>query len=130
MENGKTEPGASSLLSLLYNLNKQISGALVAAIANEPYLILPLQKCFFEMLTKIVAAGALSDIGTYIRLTLDGMWISDIFGFAPLSHEWRENIIIAILEIAQRKDQNSYGDYQTGSASNKKSGASFSNVFL
>ena len=110
------EPGASSFLSLLYNHNQQISGALVAAIANDPYLILSLQKRFFEMLTKIVAAGALSEIGTFIRLTLDGMWISDIFGFAPLSHEWRENIIIEILEIARRKDQNSNGDYQTGSA--------------
>lgn len=82
----------------------RLSCALIAAVANDPDLIIPLQKRFFEMQNKITETGISPEIGTIIRLALDGMWISDLFGFAPPTPELREKMLIALLEIVPRKD--------------------------
>ena len=72
-------------------------------VANEPDLIKPLQNRFTEMQNKITEAGSSPEIGTLIRLALDGMWISDLFGFAPPTPELREKMLTVLLEMAQRK---------------------------
>lgn len=82
----------------------KISCALIAAVANDPDLLIPVQKRFSEMQNKITEASPSPEIGTIIRLALDGMWISDLYGFAPPTPEIREKMLIALLEIAQRKD--------------------------
>lgn len=79
----------------------KISCALIAAVGNDPDLLIPLQKRFSEMQIKITAASPSPEIGTMVRLALDGMWISDLFGFAPPTPELREKMLIALLEIAQ-----------------------------
>jgi AcrR family transcriptional regulator len=81
----------------------KLSCALIAAIANDPDLIKPLQKRFSEMQDRIARAAFSPEIGTLIRLALDGMWISDIYGFAPPPPELREKMLISLLEIAQRR---------------------------
>jgi len=80
----------------------QISYALFAAISNDPALIKPLQARFLKMQNEIVAAAASEEVGTIIRLALDGMWISDLFGFAPPSPELRVKMLDALLKIAQK----------------------------
>jgi AcrR family transcriptional regulator len=82
----------------------KISCALFAAISNEPDLIKPLQARFFKMQTEIAAAAASPEIGTIIRLALDGLWISDLFGFAPPPPELREKMSGALLAITQKVD--------------------------
>jgi len=79
----------------------KLSCALIAAVANDPDLLIPLQKRFVEMQNKITEASTSPEIGTIIRLALDGMWISDLFGFAPPTPELREKMLIALLEITQ-----------------------------
>jgi hypothetical protein len=56
------------------------------------------------MQTEIAAAAATPEIGTIIRLALDGLWISDLFGFAPPPPELREKMLGALLAITQKKD--------------------------
>jgi AcrR family transcriptional regulator len=82
----------------------KISTALFAAIAHEPDLMQPLQARFFEMQRKIAAAAVSPEVGTLIRLALDGLWISDLFGFAPPPPELREKMLSALLAIAQKTD--------------------------
>lgn len=82
----------------------KISSALTAAIASEPDLIIPLRKRFFEMQEKMAAAGASPEIGTIIRLAMDGMWFSEVFGFAPPSPELREKMLTALLNLTRKKD--------------------------
>jgi AcrR family transcriptional regulator len=82
----------------------KISCALIAAVANDPHLLIPVQKRFSEMQNKITESSQSPEIGTIIRLALDGMWISDLYGFAPPTPEVREKMLITLLEIAQRKD--------------------------
>ena len=80
----------------------QISYALLAAISNDPVLIKPLRARFYKMQNEIVAAAASEEVGTIIRLALDGLWISDLFGFAPPSPELRVKMLDALLKITQK----------------------------
>ena len=80
----------------------QISNALFAAISNDPALINPLRERFLKMQNEIAAAAASEEIGTIIRLALDGLWISDLFGFAPPSPELRIKMLDALLKITQK----------------------------
>ncbi|MBE0695588.1 MAG: TetR family transcriptional regulator [Anaerolineaceae bacterium] len=81
---------------------KQISYALFAAIANDFELLKPLRSRFFKMQNEITAASASEEIGTIIRLALDGLWFSDLFDFSPPSLELREKMLDTLLSIAQR----------------------------
>ena len=83
----------------------QISYALFAATAHDPDLIQPLRVRFFKMQDEIAAAAASEEIGTILRLALDGLWISDLFGFAPPSPELRAKMLDRLLEIAQKPDK-------------------------
>jgi AcrR family transcriptional regulator len=80
---------------------EQVSYALFAAISNDPALINPLRARFLKVQNEIVAAAASEEVGTIIRLALDGLWISDLFGFAPPSSELRVKMLDALLQIAQ-----------------------------
>lgn len=80
---------------------EKISYALSAAIANDPKLIEPLRSHFLKMQEEISAAAPSPEIGTLIRLSLDGLWISDLYGFAPPAHELRVKMQDALLAIAQ-----------------------------
>jgi len=80
----------------------QISYALFAAFSNDPVLIKPLRARFYKMQNEIVAAAPSEEVGTIIRLALDGLWISDLFGFAPPSPELRVKMLDALLKIAQK----------------------------
>lgn len=82
----------------------KISNALVAATANDPDLIKPLQARFFKMQSAIAAAAISPEIGSIIRLALDGLWMADLFGFAPPSPELREKMSVVLLSMNQRKD--------------------------
>jgi len=78
----------------------RVSQALSAAVSSDPELIQPLRERFFRMQQEITAAAASEELGTIIRLALDGLWMSDVFGFAPPSPELREKMLPALLEIA------------------------------
>ena len=80
-----------------------ISYALFAAIANDPSLIQPLRLHFQKMQTEITAAARTPEIGTIIRLSLDGLWLSDLFDFAPPNIALRENLLNALLDLAHRE---------------------------
>lgn len=83
---------------------ERISNALIAAMANDPDLIKPLQARFVRMQHKIAEAAVSPEIGTIIRLTLDGMWMADLFGFAPPSPELREKLLASLLKINQGEE--------------------------
>lgn len=79
------------------------SYALLAAIANNPDLIEPLQSRFFRMQEEITSlTEAPPEVCTLIRLALDGLWISGLFGFAPPSVEMRTKMMDLLLSVAQK----------------------------
>lgn len=80
----------------------RISYALLGAIADMPELLKPLQAHFFKMQDEIAAAAASPEIGTLIRLALDGLWLSDVFGFAPPASELRVKMSDALLLLVKK----------------------------
>jgi AcrR family transcriptional regulator len=80
-------------------LYQKLSCALFAAIANEPDLIHPLQFCFQVWQERIAADAPSPEIGTLIRLAMDGLWLSELFDFAPPPPMLREKMVEVIHSI-------------------------------
>ena len=79
---------------------EKLSYALFAAIANEPDLIEPLRSRFYKIQDRLSSvADVQPEIATLIRLSLDGLWLSDLHGFSPPSVEMRLKMKDALLEI-------------------------------
>lgn len=80
-----------------------ISCALFAAIANDPGLLLPLQERYRRWQEKFASSAPTPELGTLIRLTLDGLWFSELAGLAPPAPAMR-NKILDILQSMSKKD--------------------------
>ena len=72
---------------------------MIAAVTNDRDLMKPLQARFYRMQEEIAAATPNPEQGTIIRLAMDGLWMSDLFGFAPPAPELREKALHYLLEI-------------------------------
>ena len=81
----------------------RVSSALFAAVANDTALIEPLRKRFKHMQNELVAAAGSPEIATIIRLTLDGLWVSDLFDFAPPSAALRQKMMETLLDIVHHQ---------------------------
>jgi AcrR family transcriptional regulator len=79
---------------------EKISCALFAAFANNLNLLEPLRKKFIEWQKKIETDAISPEIGTIIRLTLDGMWLSDLMNFAPPTLSLRKKVLSSLLEMS------------------------------
>jgi AcrR family transcriptional regulator len=82
---------------------EQISRALFAAISNDITLLEPLKAHFFKMQNEIAEAAPSPEIGTLIRLSLDGLWFSELFGYAPPSPDLKAKMQETLLEYVQKK---------------------------
>jgi AcrR family transcriptional regulator len=82
---------------------EKISCALFAAFANNPDLLEPLRKRFIEWQKKIEKNSTSPEIGTIIRLTLDGMWLSDLMNFAPPKLSLRKKVLSSLLEMRVKR---------------------------
>jgi hypothetical protein len=57
------------------------------------------------MQPEIAAAAASEEIRTIIHLALDGLWISDLFEFAPPTLELRMKMLDGLFEITHKPDE-------------------------
>jgi AcrR family transcriptional regulator len=80
----------------------QLSSALSAAIANNPELLKPLQDHFVEWQKKAEASAPSPEVGTIIRLTMDGLWLSDLLGFAPPTPAMRKKMLKVLMEMIKK----------------------------
>jgi AcrR family transcriptional regulator len=81
---------------------RQLSSALFAAIANNPALLKPLQDHFVEWQKKAEASAPTPEVGTLIRLAMDGLWIADLAGFAPPSSAMRKKMLKVLMEMLKK----------------------------
>ena len=80
-----------------------ISCALFAAIANDPQLLMPLQERYEQWQEQVAAAATSPEMGTLIRLVLDGLWMSDLLCFAPPSPEMRKKLLDLLLSMTSKE---------------------------
>jgi len=80
-----------------------VSRAMTAAITGDPALVEPLRERFCRMQAEIAAAAPSPELGTLIRLCLDGLWYSDLYDFAPPPSNMRPKLMDALLVLVGEK---------------------------
>jgi AcrR family transcriptional regulator len=90
---------------------QHLGAALLAGIASDPELLEPLRARFAAWQRSIVSDGLDKALGTLIRLSCDGMWLSDLFGLAPVDARLRaaigrelQRLVDASVDGASAKD--------------------------
>jgi AcrR family transcriptional regulator len=86
-----TEPGASH--------DRRLSGALLAGVASDPDLLAPLRDRFQVWNDAFLDDGLPPGAAMVVRLAIDGMWLTDLFGLSPMSARRREELARALREM-------------------------------
>jgi AcrR family transcriptional regulator len=84
------------------NEQNRISLALFAAIANDIDLLKPLQSRYLEWQNRAEAAAPSPEIGTLVRLAMDGLWFSDLANLAPPSLPLRKKLARILLSMIKK----------------------------
>jgi AcrR family transcriptional regulator len=77
----------------------RISAALFAAIGNDPDLLKPLESRYIEWQKLAMESAPSPEIGTLVRLAMDGLWISDLLNLAPPSATMRKKLTAQIASL-------------------------------
>ncbi|MDJ0713753.1 MAG: TetR/AcrR family transcriptional regulator [Prochloraceae cyanobacterium] len=85
------------------------SAALVAAIANDPELLVPIQEQYLAWQEATEASGLDPAIATIVRLAADGLWFNELFDLSPLTAERRAEVLETLLKII-KESQNDRQD--------------------
>jgi hypothetical protein len=80
-----------------------MGSALFAAVANAPELLQPLQAHYVKWQNKVIETAASPEIGTIIRMAIDGLWVSDMLDFAPPSSATRKKMMNTLLQLAGKE---------------------------
>ncbi|MBZ0289385.1 MAG: TetR/AcrR family transcriptional regulator [Anaerolineae bacterium] len=79
-----------------------VSAGLLAAIGINPDLLKPMQARYAAWQARIDAeAGDNRILATVIRLALDGLWMSDLFGMAPPDSDLRAQLLSTLLNLSK-----------------------------
>ena len=80
-----------------------MGSALFAAVANAPELLQPLREHYAKWQNKVTETAASPELGTIIRMAIDGLWVSDLLDFAPPSSATRKKMMNALLQLAEKE---------------------------
>ncbi len=110
----KSEPGrwtranihasASSTAEQIPDEAAAITG-LLAAIATNPQLLNPLREQYDEWQKQAENDGLSPALATILRLAVDGLWLSDMLGFAPPQGKLRQDVIATMLNLTYPKQE-------------------------
>lgn len=78
---------------------QRLGAALLAAMASEAELLTPLREAFARWQATIEADVADPVRGTIARLAADGLWLSELFGLAPLDAGLRRRVRDELLRL-------------------------------
>jgi AcrR family transcriptional regulator len=71
---------------------RRLGGALLAGVASDPELLAPLRDRFDAWQAAVSDDGLPPEIATVVRLAVDGLWLSELFGLAPVVGELRAKV--------------------------------------
>ncbi len=75
-----------------YQPELSVCSVLAAALSHDPPLLEPLQRGFEEWRQKALKDGVPQARADMIRLAVDGLWFTELFGLAPMSASERERL--------------------------------------
>ena len=79
----------------------EVSGGLLAAVAEDPALLGPVRRGFEEAQRWAERDGIDPAVATLVRLAADGMYFAETFGFASPEGELRARVLEALLELTR-----------------------------
>lgn len=101
---------AASPLSGGQQRELSVTAALMAAMANDPALAEPLRERYEFWQTQHVEKDGLDPaFATLMRLAIDGLWLTKLFGLASPSGEFRDEVLeeaLRLLREAGEADEN------------------------
>ncbi len=103
---------------------QHLGAALLAGVASDPDLLEPLRARFASWQASIEADGIDQVVGTVIRLACDGMWLSDLFGLAPVAGRLRTEAGADLRRLVDRSaaDASSLAPPATSAARSRPTG--------
>ncbi|WP_430788504.1 TetR family transcriptional regulator [Virgibacillus flavescens] len=78
--------------------NKETSAGMLAAQGINPELLKPLQETYAGWQERIQHDGLDEVQATILRLAVDGLWLSEIFGLGTIDPKLRQRVLEALLE--------------------------------
>jgi AcrR family transcriptional regulator len=79
-----------------------VSGGLLAAVANDPDLLEPLRARYGGWQDRLLRDGIDPATATLVRLAADGLWFADLFGFAAPEGRLRKELLAALLSLTDK----------------------------
>jgi AcrR family transcriptional regulator len=84
------------------DLRRERAGAAVlAAMACEPHLLEPLRRAFDRWQERLADDGVDPVKATVARLAADGIWLVELFGFAPLPEPLRSQVAAFLEDLGR-----------------------------
>jgi AcrR family transcriptional regulator len=83
----------------------RVGSALFAAIASDPDLLKPLRNHYERWQEQAAASAGSPELGTIIRMAVDGLWLADLLNFASPTPDMRQKMLTALLKLADRESQ-------------------------
>ena len=83
--------------------NPRMSSSLLAAVAADPALLLPMQQTFAEWVRLLEQDGVDPTSAQIVRLAVDGLWMVELFGLAPPDAQMRERVLLALEALVEKK---------------------------
>ena len=84
--------------------DKLLSSAIMAAMFINPELLDEYRQQYDRLLTKLENDGIDPIKTTIARLSIDGLWFSEIFGMQPLNKELQTNVFNALINMIEEED--------------------------
>ncbi|HTW21106.1 MAG TPA: TetR family transcriptional regulator [Mycobacteriales bacterium] len=80
---------------------ERAGAAVLAAMACEPQLLKPMRESFDRSQAQFLDDGIDPVAATVARLVSDGLWLVELFGFAPLDEPLRTKVAAFVEELAR-----------------------------
>jgi AcrR family transcriptional regulator len=77
------------------------TASLLAAVANNPELLEPARERFAAWQRRAEQDGIDPARATIVRLAADGLWLAELFGFAPPAEPLRSRVLAELLNLTR-----------------------------
>jgi AcrR family transcriptional regulator len=91
-----------SYLEVTFSDNERIprlNSGLLAAVATNPELLLPVQNSFAEWVKLLGKDGVDPVTATIVRLVADGLWLVELFGLAAPDKKMKDKVLRQVEEM-------------------------------
>ena len=78
-----------------------LGASLIAAIANDPRLLDPIRRHYGAWQSAIEDDGLDPVLATVLRFAIDGLWMTEVFGFAKLPPELRGQVVERLMALTR-----------------------------